>query len=204
MTHPHPSLTDPNVPAIFAWISSQTPMTARVIDIGCGDGALLARLASERGARSTGIELSEDCIALAVQRGVSVHHGNVEEGLDHYSDQSFDLAILCNALQEMHHPHKVLQESFRVGKRVLIVFPNFAHWKARWQIAVQGRAPRTSTLPHEWDTTPNQHFFSISDWEHFCKKQGWRIVASSFLSNGRKVSFLPNLYAEIGMFLMEE
>src|SRR5680860_30150 len=121
-----------NERAIHKWICEQTPQGGRVLDLGCGDGELLAELAEKRGVRSTGIELSEESVVKAVKRGLSVHHGNIEEGMDHYSDGTFDVVILSLAIQELHAPLDVLNEAFRIGKQVLIVFPNFGYWRARW------------------------------------------------------------------------
>jgi len=193
-----------NQKAIYRWICEQTPEGGRVLDIGCGDGELLAWLASVRRVRAAGIELSEECVAKAVQRGLSVHHGNVEEGLDHYADRSFDLVVMSLAVQEMQNPLRVLQECFRVGKRVLVVFPNFGHYLARWQLGLLGRAPRTPSFPHSWESSPNRHFFTVEDWDCFCADQGWITIRRAFLKGGHPVIFLPNLLAEVALYLMAE
>lgn len=193
-----------NQRAIYRWISEHTPQGGRVLDIGCGDGALLALLAAERGTRGTGIEISEECVAKAIGRGLSVHHGNAEEGMDHYSDGSFDLLILSLALQEMHLPLQMIHEAFRVARQLLIVFPNFAHWAGRWQLGVRGRAPRTPSFPHHPFESPNRHFFSIADWDDLCTAEGWRCVDRGFLNGGQSVRFLPNLRAEVALYLMED
>ena len=193
-----------NQRAIYRWITEHTPQGGRVLDIGCGDGALLAQLAAERGARGTGIELSEDLVAKAVGRGLSVHHGDAEEGMDHYSDGSFDLLIMSLAIQEMHLPLQMIREAFRVARQLLVVFPNFAYWQARWQLGVQGRAPRTTSFPHHPFESPNRHFFSVADWEDLCADEGWRRVDRAFIRSGRTVTLLPNLRAEVALYLMED
>ena len=193
-----------NQRAIFHWITEHTPRGGRVLDIGCGDGALLAQLVQERGARGTGIEISEDCVVKAVGRGLSVHHGNAEEGMDHYSDNSFDLLIMSLAIQEMRQPLRMIREAFRVARQLLIVFPNFAHWRARCQLGISGRAPRTRSFPHNPFESPNRHFFSVADWEDLCAEQKWRPVDRAFFCTGRPVGFLPNLRAEVALYLMED
>lgn len=193
-----------NRQAIYQWISEHCPEGGRVLDIGCGDGELLARLASERRARGTGIELSEECVMKAVQRGLSVHHGNVEEGLDDYGDATFDLVLLSLTIQELGDPRQVLREAFRVGKRVIIVFPNFGHWRSRWHLAVLGRTPLTRSLPYMWFDSPNRHYLTIADWESFCRDEGLTWVDRGYLSSGHLTKFLPNLFAEVAMYLLEK
>ena len=208
--HPQSTVRGPTMPtqtsnqkAIYRWIGEQTPEGGRVLDIGCGDGELLAWLVSARRVRAAGIELSEECLAKAVQRGLSVHHGNVEEGLDHYDDRSFDLVVMSLAVQEMQKPLRVLQECFRVGKRVLVVFPNFGHYLARWHLGFLGHAPRTPSFPHTWESSPNRHFFTVKDWDDFCAQQGWTTVRRAFVTKGKSVRFCPNLLAEVALYLME-
>lgn len=187
--------------AIFNWVSQQVPEGGRILDIGCGNGELLARLAEERKARCTGIELDEECVVRAVKLGLSVHHGNVEEGLDHYSDASFDIAILSLTIQEMSDALGVIREAFRVGKKVLVVFPNFGHWHSRWQLML-GHAPQTHHLPYAWYESPNRLFFTIADWEKFCKIQKWCCVEKGFLSGEKEVRTLANFRADVAMYLM--
>jgi len=188
---------------IYKWLCEQTPRGGKVLDVGCGGGDLLALLVEQRGVRGTGIEINEDCVVQAVQRGLSVHHGNAEEGMDHYPDGSFDMLILSEAIQEMRDPLHLLGEAFRISKQVLIVFPNFGYWPGRLQLALGGRAPRTGSLPHTWYTSPNRHYFTIADWERFCLEHGWQCVKRGFLTSGRRIGFLPNLRAQVAMYLME-
>jgi len=188
---------------IHRWIAERTPEGGRVLDIGCGEGDLLRRLVDERRVRAAGIELSEASVMKAVQKGLSVHHGNVDEGLDHFGDRTFDLVILSLTLQELGDPRRVLHECFRVGRRVVIVFPNFGYWKARYDLAIRGRAPRTQSLPHTWYESPNRHFLTVADWEEFCKLERWRIVEKAFLAGGHPVSAFPNWKAEVAMYLLE-
>ncbi len=185
------------------WIVRHAPAGGKVLDIGCGTGSLLARLAREKNVRGTGIEIAEDCVVKAVQQGISVHHGNVEEGLDHYSDQSFDMVVMSLTIQELGKPIHVLRESFRVGRQLIVAFPNFAHWKTRWQLAVRGRAPRTPSLPYTWYDSPNRHVLTIDDWEEFCHQRGWRSTARGFLRKGKRIHWWPNLRAEVAMYRLE-
>jgi len=175
-----------------------------VLDIGCGDGELLSLLVRERQVHGTGIELSEECVIRAVEKGLSVHHGDVEEGLDDYGDKTFDLVLLSLTIQELADPRRVLREAFRVGKRVLITFPNFGYWKARWQFAVRGRAPITPNLPYRWYEGPNRHFLTAVDFEDFCREEEYRILDKSFITKGKRVRFLPNLRAEVGLYLLDD
>jgi len=192
-----------NHTAIYQWLCEQTPQGGKVLDVGCGGGDLLALLVEERGVRGTGIEIDEACVVQAVQRGLSVHHGNAEEGMDHYADGSFDMVILSESIQEMRDPLHLLAEAFRISKQVLIVFPNFGYWPGRCQLALGGRAPRAGSLPHVWYTSPNRHYFTIADWESFCIERDWQCVRRGFLADGRRITFLPNLRAQVAMYLME-
>jgi len=185
------------------WIVEHTPEGGKVLDIGCGTGDLLAKLVRERGVRGTGIEIVEDRVIKAVQQGLSVHHGNVEEGLDHYADGSFDLVVMSLTIQELGKPINVLRESFRVGRQLIVVFPNFAHWRTRWQLGIRGRAPRTPSLPYTWHESPNRHVLTIDDWEEFCKQRGWLCVEKAFLTQGKRIRWWPNLRAEVAMYLLE-
>jgi methionine biosynthesis protein MetW len=193
-----------NRTSIYQWICEQAPQGGRVLDIGCGEGELLAQLVVKRGVKAVGIELSEECVAKAVGRGLSVHHGNAEEGIDHYPDASFDLVILSLAIQEMHEPLHVIRESFRIGRQLLVVFPNFGYWRARWQLCFTGRAPKTESFPYTWYSSPNRHFFTVADWDDFCREENLRCVRRAFLDNGRHVECCPNLRSEVALYLLEQ
>ena len=191
-----------NKSAIYDWISERTPEGARVLDIGCGRGNLLAQLVEQKKIQAMGIELSQEKVMVAVGRGLSVHHGDADEGLSSLVDQSFDLTVMSLTIQELAKPLDVLKEAFRVSKKVVVVFPNFGYWPGRWQLAFRGRSPQTVTLPHSWFDSPNRHFLTIKDWKELCESEGWTIVEEGYVAEGRTVRIMPNLFAEVAIHLV--
>jgi len=173
-----------------------------VLDLGCGDGSLLALLAREKKARVQGVELDEKAIYECVGKGLSVFHGDIDSGLPDYPDKSFDYVILNQSLQQVKNPDRVLSEALRVGREVIVGTPNFAYIKARFDLAVRGKAPITSSLPYEWYNTPNTHFLSISDFIEYCRKRSIKIKRQAFVTGRRQIRIMPNLFADIGIFLI--
>jgi len=192
-----------NRSAIFDWIAERTPDKVRVLDIGCGKGDLLFKLVDEKQIHAMGIELSQEKVMTAVGRGLSVHHGDADEGLSSFVDRSFDLTIFSLTIQELANPLAVLKEALRVSKKMVVVFPNFGYWPGRWQLAFLGHAPRTGTLPYSWFDSPNRHFLTIKDWKELCKSEGWRILDEGYFANGRPVRLAPNFFAEVAVHLVE-
>lgn len=174
----------------------------RVLDLGCGSGDLLQLLASEKGVKGTGVEVSEEKVYECVNKGLSVYHGDIDEGLSDFRDQSFDYVILSQTLQEIRHPSLVIHEMLRVGRRGIVSFPNFAHWRARWKLLVHGITPTFHTYPDERNETPSIHFLSIRDFQRLCAKGEFHIVRSLFLSRRGLLDFLPNLLAETAIFVL--
>ncbi|MFH1857427.1 MAG: methionine biosynthesis protein MetW [Candidatus Omnitrophota bacterium] len=175
---------------------------AKVLDLGCGDGNLMFVLAKGKGVKAQGIELNEKSIYACVQKGLSVFHGDIEGGLLEYPDQSFDYVILNQSLQETKKVDFVLKEALRVGKRVIVGFPNFAYRKARFDLFFRGRAPTTPSLPYRWHDTPNVHFLSIKDFLRYCRQLGTRIVSAHYLGKGNTLKFWPNLRALNAIFVL--
>ena len=139
-----------------------------------------------------------------MSRGLSVLHGDIDSGLFDYGDKSFDYLILNQSFQQVKQPDVVLKEALRVGKEVIVSFPNFAHYSARLQIAFGGKTPLTRSLPYEWYNTPNLHFLSISDFIEYCKKREKQIRKSVFIGKSRRVRIFPNMFALIGIFLITD
>ncbi|MBI5555162.1 MAG: methionine biosynthesis protein MetW [Elusimicrobia bacterium] len=175
-----------------------------VLDLGCGDGELLAFLARHKQVSGQGIEIDEQAIYKCVARGLSVFHGDLDSGLKDWEAQSFDYLILDQSLQQVIHPDTVLQEALRLGKEVIVGFPNFVHFSARWQLAFRGRVPVTPALPFEWYNTPNLHFLSLLDFEDYCAKREIAVKKKIFISDNKIIRFLPNLRAETGIFLIKK
>jgi methionine biosynthesis protein MetW len=182
----------------------------RVLDLGCGEGDLLLALKVLKGVRAEGIELSDACIQACVARGlVSVHHGDLDEGLADYPDKSVDYVISTNTIQVLHRPMLLIREMARVGKRCIVSFPNFAHWPVRLQLLLKGRMPKTLKLPYEWYETLNIHLTTIRDFRDFCRKAGLKVLREIPLrtsASGKytEVRFIPNLRADTAIFILEE
>jgi len=182
---------------ILDWVSTE----ASVLDLGCGDGELLALLIKKKQVHAQGIELSEAAIQRCVAEGLSVFQQDIDTGLSEYADNSFDYVILNQTLQQVKKPEFALKEALRVGKRVIVGFPNFVNISARLQI-LKGRVPVTKALPYEWYDTPNLHFLAIADFKDYCKKRNIHIENSAFIRKNGTVKLFPNLFAEIGLFLL--
>src|SRR3989339_1370601 len=175
---------------------------SRVLELGCGDGRLLELLVKEKKVKAQGLEIDEQAIYKCVARGLSVLHGDIEQGLSEYQDQVFDYVVMDRTFQELGKPGKAIDEALRVGKKVIVAFPNFVHFKARAQIFFKGRVPVTPALPYEWHDTPNLHFLSISDFIRFCVKREIKIEKQVFIAGVKEISIFPNLFAEIGLFVI--
>ena len=175
---------------------------ASVLDLGCGDGDLMAYLSQTRNAGAKGVEISEQAIYRCVARGLSVSNQDIDNGLSEYGDNSFDYVILNQCLQQVKNPQEVLAEAVRVGKKAVVGVPNFAYISARWRLGVIGRAPMTKALPYQWYNTPNLHFLSLSDFVDYCRHSGLRMEKTVYLNGQAIVRLLPNLMAQTGIFLI--
>jgi methionine biosynthesis protein MetW len=185
---------------ISSWINSG----ASVLDLGCGDGELLSLLIRNKQVHAQGVELSEQAIGNCVATGLSVFQQDIDTGLTEYAEKSFDYVILNQTLQQVKKPDFVIKEALRVGKKVIIGLPNFCYITDRFQIFFRGKVPVSASLPYEWYDTPNLHFLSIADFKEYCRKNHMTVESSSFISKNRKVKFLPNLFGEVGLFLVSK
>lgn len=174
-----------------------------VLDLGCGTGELMELLIRERGTVARGVEISEEAVYSCIGRGLSVHHGDLDEGLEDYPDGSFDYVIMSQTLQAVHKPRQLLHEMLRVGRLGIVTFPNFAWWRARVDLAVRGRMPVTKDLPYEWYDTPNIHLTTVRDFLRLCRQDGFTVESATYLSGRRRVSLLPNLLAHTAIFVVK-
>ena len=190
-------------------IASMVEPNTRVLDVGSGDGALLSLLEERKQVDGRGVEISQAGVNRCVARGLSVIQGDADIDLVDYPDDAFDYAILSQTLQATHQPRIVLEQLLRIGRRVIVSLPNFAHWKFRTQLLVKGRMPVTKHLPYTWYDTPNIHFCTIKDFRALCDEVGATIETSySLNSYGNKLPyavpwFLQNLIGEQAVFLLK-
>lgn len=175
----------------------------KVLDLGCGDCELLYWPVKKKGIIAQGIELDEEAVYKCVEKGISVLHGDIESGLEGFPDKSFDFVILNQSMQETKNVSFVMDEALRVGKKVIVGFPNFAHFKARAMLFFAGKAPILPSLPFKWYDTPNLHFLSIIDFNDFCREQNITILEAYYLAKNRLIQFLPNFFATHGIFLLQ-
>jgi methionine biosynthesis protein MetW len=184
----------PDLQYIADWIAPQS----RVLDLGCGDGELLAWLAAKKEVSGYGVEIDVNGVVGCVANGVNVIQSDMESGLSTFEDHSFDYVVLSLTIQAMHNIEGILQEMVRVGKTGIVTFPNFGFWENRWQI-LMGRMPVSETIPFEWYNTPNIHFCTVHDFAKLLNKLGLKIDCQLVLNQGEKVEFLPNLLGSLAL-----
>ena len=185
--------------ADYATIGGWVEDGARVLDLGCGDGALLAFLADRRRAGGYGIEIDDAGVLACVRNGINVIQSDLERGLAGFDDGAFDVVILSQTLQAMRRIEAIVGEMLRVGREAIVTFPNFGYWSHRLQI-LRGRMPVSSSLPYQWYDTPNIHLCTVADFDAFLAERGHRVLDRVVLTNGRTVSFAPNLTGELAIY----
>ncbi len=185
--------------AVMERIASLVPEGARVLDLGCGKGELLAYLKKHKGCTGYGVELDDANLLACVQRGVDTIQLNLEDGLAMFGDQSFDVVLQLETLQHLRNTEAMLRETARVGRIGIVSFPNFAHWPNRMQV-MMGRMPVTRVLPYEWYDTPNIRVGTYADFEVLARKNGLRVLDSFGIQDGREVRRFPNLMSSMAVF----
>ncbi|WP_424858631.1 MULTISPECIES: methionine biosynthesis protein MetW [unclassified Tepidimonas] len=180
-------------------IASLVPPGARVLDLGCGNGALLAHLRETRGCTGYGIEIDDAHVLACLKRGLDVLQFNLEEGLSTFADDSFDVVLQIDTLPHLRNVETMLRETARVGRSAIVAFPNFAHWPNRLRV-LAGRMPVTKRLPYEWYDTPNIRVGTFADFEVLARRLGLHIEDAFGLEDGRVVRTLPNLLASTAVF----
>jgi len=180
---------------IASWITDG----ARVLDLGCGDGVLLAGLAATNGASGYGIEIDAANVLASVKNGVNVIQTDIESGLANFEDGAFDFVILSQTLQAMRNAESVITEMLRVGREGIVTFPNFGYWRHRLDI-LRGHMPVSKTLPYSWYDTPNIHLCTVKDFEDLCVKVDAEILDERVIHEGRTIGMFPNLLGSLGVF----
>jgi len=180
-------------------LAQLVPEGARVLDLGCGDGAMLAHLQATRGCSGYGVEIDDANVLACVQRGVNVIQLNLDEGLAMFDDASFDVVLQIDTLQHLRNAEVMLRETARVGRMGIVAFPNFGHWPNRFSV-LQGRMPVTKRLPYQWYDTPNIRVGTHADLGALARKNGLRVIDSFGLQDGEVVRWLPNWFAGTSVY----
>jgi methionine biosynthesis protein MetW len=181
---------------IAKWISPK----AKVLDLGCGDGALLTKLRKTRNVRAYGVEKDDANLLKAMNNGIDVIQMDLESGLSGFEAQSFDVVILSQTLQAVLNTEAIVNEMLRVGRDVIVTFPNFGYWRYRFQLAMGGHMPVSDTLPYQWYDTPNVHLCTIHDFDEFCFKSDIVIQERLVLTDKEAVHFMPNMMGALAMY----
>ncbi len=188
----------------FQTISGWIQPNVRVLDLGCGDGELLAHLAQTKNVRGYGLDIDDGAVLASVSRGINVIQGDLERGLAEFDDQFFDVVILSRTLQATRKTEALMREVLRVGREAIVTIPNFGHWTTRWQLGIGGRMPVSKRLPFQWYDTPNVHFATLKDFDVFCAEKYVRILDSVALERGAPVSRLRNVRADVGIYRLQD
>lgn len=187
-------------------ILEKIPANAKVLDLGCGGGDLLSTLQDKKSIKGLGIEISEKDVASCMSKGVFCAQGDIDEGLSHYKDNSFDYLIINQTIQNTKKPDEVLKEVMRISKKAIVSFPNFAFYKIRLQLLLRGNMPKTPSLPFDWYESPNIHMVTIKDFKNYCLLNNFPIEEELHFNEKREKSilhkFMPNAFAMYGFFIL--
>lgn len=199
-------MNQPNTPSLssqnradFALIAQWIRPGAKVLDLGCGDGALLTQLTQTHQIRGYGVEKDDQSWLKALENGVDVIQNNLEEGLSGFVAQSFDVVILSQTLQAVLHTEAIVHEMLRVGREAIVTFPNFGYWRHRVQL-IAGQMPVSKSLPYHWYDTPNVHLCTINDFDQFCAQQNIQVMQRLVMNGHREIAVLPNLLGSLAMY----
>ncbi len=177
---------------------------SRVLDLGCGNGELLAHMQRKHQVQAYGLEIDQEKIAIAIGRGLNIIQQDLNLGLKQFADQSFDYVVMAQALQAVEAPDILLRDMVRVGREAIITFPNFAHWKTRSFLALKGKMPVSDALPYMWYNTPNIHLCTFKDFEALCAENQIRIINRLAVNDNQEGSlimkYMPNLFGEIAIY----
>ena len=191
---------------IASWIEPGS----KVLDLGCGAGDLLRFLKDKRDVDGIGIEYTEEKVARCIEKGLSVLQGDINQEVLDYPDKIFDYVILSQTLQQVYEPAKLLKELMRIGKKGIVSFPSFSHWRLRIQLLLTGHAPKTRQLPYEWYNTPNIRVITLKDFRKFTREVGFNILKEEAINTnghnkpGKIIKFLPDLRANYGIYMISE
>jgi methionine biosynthesis protein MetW len=183
----------------FPIIENWTHQNSKVLDLGCGDGSLLNYLKEKKDIKGFGIEKNKDNWLLSLKNNIDVIQMDLEAGLAGFETNSFDLVILSRTIQSMNHIEEIIHEMMRVGKEVIITFPNFGYWKNRFQI-MQGNMPVSDELPYKWFETPNIHLCTIQDFDNLCRENKIKVEQRLILTDKKSVNFCPNLFGALALY----
>jgi methionine biosynthesis protein MetW len=189
----------PDLRNVADWINPD----ATVLDLGCGDGSLLAWLSSHKRVQGYGVEIDVDSVTACVEKNVDVIQTDLESGLGTFQDNTFDYVVLSLTIQAMHNIENILAEMLRVGRTGIVTFPNFGFWENRWQLAL-GRMPVSETIPYQWYNTPNIHLCTIYDFGVLLNKLGMKATGQVVMHQDQKVSFLPNLRGSLALMRFDK
>lgn len=181
---------------IYDWI----PAGSRVLDLGCGDGELLAALVAHKQCSGYGVEIKTDSVIAAISRGVNVIQADLENGLEAFGDNTFDVIVLSQTIQSMRDTEIMLRGLTRVAKEAIVTFPNFGYWHNRLQIALGGRMPVSERMPYHWYNTPNIHLCTLKDFDLLCAKNNIRVLERAVMTGGKRVKNFPNLMGSLAFY----